>query len=125
MAKFLENISIVAIATVLSRILGLLRDILLFAFLGAGSINSAFIFAFTLPNLFRRLLGEGALTSALVPILADEMEKDRRSAAFQLLNNLLDVAFIAQQVVFAPGEAMAHDVALVELVVAQVGYEVR
>ena len=94
MAKFLENISIVAIATVLSRILGLLRDILLFAFLGAGSINSAFIFAFTLPNLFRRLLGEGALTSALVPILADEMEKDRRSAAFELLNRVLSRTFL-------------------------------
>lgn len=95
MVKFLENISIVAIATVLSRVLGLLRDILLFAFLGTGSINSAFIFAFTLPNLFRRLLGEGALTSALVPILSGEMEKGRESSGFQLLNRVLSRTFLA------------------------------
>ncbi len=95
MGKFLENISIVAIATVLSRVLGLLRDILLFAFLGTGTLNSAFIFAFTLPNLFRRLLGEGALTSALVPILSEEMEGGRKNSAFQLLNRVLSRTFLA------------------------------
>lgn len=72
-----------------SRVLGLLRDIILFAYLGASAINSAFIFAFTLPNLFRRLLGEGALSSAIVPVFSSEYEESGKEAAFVFLNQAL------------------------------------
>jgi len=71
MLQNLKNIAVVSLSTVGSRLLGLLRDILIFAALGTSVWNSAFILAFTLPNLFRRLLGEGALTSALVPVFSD------------------------------------------------------
>ena len=89
MAKTLENISVVGLATVSSRLLGLVRDMLIFAMLGAGAVNSAFLVAFTLPNLFRRMLGEGALTSAVVPLLAEEVEKNRKEEAFRFLNKVL------------------------------------
>ena len=89
MAKNLQNIFIVAAATLLSRILGLLRDILLFAFFGVTSLNSAFIFAFTLPNLFRRLLGEGALNSALIPVFSEALEREGKKGAFAFLNKVL------------------------------------
>ncbi|MDR2735459.1 MAG: murein biosynthesis integral membrane protein MurJ [Puniceicoccales bacterium] len=82
----LNNIFIVAIITLSSRIFGLWRDILTFTALGTGIENSAFIFAFTLPNLFRRLFGEGALTSALVPVFSDEFHKNSLQSAFSLLN---------------------------------------
>lgn len=85
----LKNIAVVSLSTVGSRVLGLLRDILIFAALGASLWNSAFILAFTIPNLFRRLLGEGALTSAVVPVFSDVMERDGRQRAFDFLNQVL------------------------------------
>lgn len=89
MVRHLRNIVVVSLSTVGSRVLGLARDILLFAFLGASAINSAFIFAFTLPNLFRRLLGEGALSSAVVPVFSSEYEGNGKEAAFNFLNQAL------------------------------------
>lgn len=57
--------------------------------LGASVWNSAFITAFTLPNLFRRLLGEGALTAALMPNLSEELEERGRGAVHELVNKVL------------------------------------
>lgn len=94
MARHLKNIFVVSFFTLSSRVLGLLRDVILFAFLGASAINSAFIFAFTLPNLFRRLLGEGALSSAIVPVFSEEYEKNGEQAAFRFLNQALSWVLI-------------------------------
>lgn len=82
MAKHLHNIALVAITTMGSRVLGLFRDGLMIALLGTTPAAAAFLFAFTVPNLFRRLLGEGALTSAFIPIFTDGLQKDGRDAAF-------------------------------------------
>ena len=87
MLKNLKNIVVVSLSTGGSRVLGLVRDILIFAALGASAWNDAFILAFTLPNLFRRLLGEGALTSAMVPIFSDVLRRAGRLAAFSFFNN--------------------------------------
>ena len=57
-----------ALATLLSRILGMFRVIIYARFMGDGMVAGAFFLAFQVPNLFRRLLGEGALSAALVPI---------------------------------------------------------
>ena len=89
MLQNLRNIAVVSLSTVGSRFLGLLRDILIFAALGASLWNSAFILAFTLPNLFRRLLGEGALTSAIVPVFSDVLERDGRGGAFRFFNQVM------------------------------------
>ena len=55
-----------------SRLLGLVRDQLIAGFFGTGGFAAAFIIAFQIPNLFRRLLGEGALTAALMPVMTQE-----------------------------------------------------
>lgn len=89
MLQNLKNIAVVSLSTVGSRVLGLLRDVLVFAALGTSLWNSAFILAFTLPNLFRRLLGEGALTSAIVPVFTDVLERDGRAGAFRFFNQVL------------------------------------
>ncbi|MBC8189191.1 MAG: murein biosynthesis integral membrane protein MurJ [Puniceicoccaceae bacterium] len=89
MLQNLKNIAVVSLSTVGSRLLGLLRDVLVFAALGTSLWNSAFILAFTLPNLFRRLLGEGALTSAIVPVFSDVLERDGRAGAFRFFNQVL------------------------------------
>lgn len=75
--------------TLVSRVLGLVRDQLMTATFGAGLVSSAFLLAFQIPNLFRRLLGEGALTAALVPALAGKMAREGRPAAFGFLNHVL------------------------------------
>ncbi len=88
MPKNLQHMAVVAGSTAGSRVLGLLRDILIFAALGAGRVNDAFVLAFTFPNLFRRLLGEGAMTSALIPVFGRELAAGR-GGFFALLNAVL------------------------------------
>ena len=75
--------------TMVSRVLGLFRDQLIAAFFGASAIGAAFLFAFQIPNLFRRLLGEGALTAATVPVLAEIEVKHGRPASHAFLNYVL------------------------------------
>jgi putative peptidoglycan lipid II flippase len=67
--------------TLLSRIVGFVRDIVLSAVLGSGPIADAFIVAFKLPNLFRRLFAEGAFSAAFVPLFARELQGEGREAA--------------------------------------------
>ncbi|MPZ38195.1 MAG: murein biosynthesis integral membrane protein MurJ [Rhizobiales bacterium] len=63
-----RDVTTVGGATVLSRLLGFLRDVMIAAILGAGVLADAFFIALQIPNLFRRLLAEGALNSAFVPL---------------------------------------------------------
>jgi putative peptidoglycan lipid II flippase len=84
----------ISFITSFSRLLGLMRDIVMFATFGTSLFGAAFLFAFTLPNLFRRLLGEGALTSALIPIFSQEYHQKDREAAFQLFNQVLSWAIL-------------------------------
>ena len=101
-SKNLKHIGIVASATLMSRVLGLGRDMLTTAVFGTSALNSAFVTAFTLPNLFRRLLGEGALTAALVPTLHEEMEKKQREGAFVLVSQVASWLLLITVVVAAP-----------------------
>ncbi len=88
----LKNVLKLIFSTIGSRIFGLVRDVLMLAYLGLSGINSAFLFAFTLPNLLRRLMGEGALTSALVPIFTQEKEQKGLDSAYDFLNKVLSRA---------------------------------
>ncbi len=67
--------------TLLSRVFGFLRDILIAAILGSGSVADAFFVAFRFPNLFRRLFGEGAFNAAFVPLFAKRLEGEGRESA--------------------------------------------
>lgn len=60
--------------TMLSRVLGLVRDVLMAAILGTGPVAQAFLIAFTLPNMFRRFFGEGAFNLAFVPMFAKRVQ---------------------------------------------------
>ena len=65
---FIRGFTQSAFLTVISRISGFIRDIFIAGFLGAGIFSDIFLIAFKLPNLFRRITAEGALTSAFLPI---------------------------------------------------------
>jgi putative peptidoglycan lipid II flippase len=76
-----HNIATVGSATLLSRLLGFFRDVGIAAVLGAGALSDAYFAALQIPNLFRRLLAEGALNSAFVPIwMKIKEEKGAQSA---------------------------------------------
>ena len=67
--------------TLCSRLLGFLRDIVFFAVLGSSREASAFLIAFALPNLFRRLCGEGALSTAFIPVFAQRYTRQPQTTA--------------------------------------------
>ena len=87
--KVIRSAGIVSGFPSLSRSLGLVRDVMMAGFFGTSLVMSAFAVAFTIPNLFRRLFGEGALSSALVPVLVETREKEGDSAAWDLVNRVL------------------------------------
>src|SRR5512136_2936397 len=75
-SRLLRSTASVALPTLVSRVLGYIRDLLQAYFLGTGHSADAFTIAYTIPNLFRRLTGEGALTPAFVPTFT-ELKQDR------------------------------------------------
>jgi putative peptidoglycan lipid II flippase len=90
-------------ATILSRLLGLLRELVYAAFMGTSAVAGAFQVAFTIPNLFRRLLGEGALTAAFIPIFKakerEAGEEEMWRAANAVISGLVVSATLVSAVV--------------------------
>ena len=72
--------------TLISRVTGFMRDMVLAYFMGASAMADAFVVAFKLPNLFRSLFAEGAFTSAFVPLFSQKLvaEGKKRSIFFDL-----------------------------------------
>jgi putative peptidoglycan lipid II flippase len=87
-----------AAATMTSRIMGMVREVVYAWFMGAGMVAGAFTLAFQIPNLFRRLLGEGALTAAFIPIFKEKEKngtpEELWRAANAVISGLLAVASI-------------------------------
>lgn len=79
----MRSIATVGGWTMVSRVLGFARDAMMAGVLGAGPAAEAFVVAFRLPNLFRRLFAEGALNAALVPIYAKRLERDGKESAIR------------------------------------------
>ncbi len=77
------------IATLLSRVLGFLRVIYEAYVLGGGALAGAWQMAFLIPNWFRRLFGEGALSAAMVPMVSHELVKDGKHAARQSITLII------------------------------------
>ncbi len=105
----LRGFMTVSFWTLMSRVLGMLREVLLFALIGAGPVLDAFFAAFRLPNLFRRFFAEGAFNAAFVPQFSKRLEADDQPIAFanQAMGGLTFVVLILT------GLAMAFMPALV------------
>jgi putative peptidoglycan lipid II flippase len=83
--------STVSLLTLASRVTGLLRDLLMAAVFGASALTDAFNVAFRIPNLFRRLFGEGAFSQAFVPALAHAKETQGDEATRRLVDSVATV----------------------------------
>ena len=77
----------------LSRILGMLRDMAFAYYFGAGAIMDAWVIGFKIPNLARRIFGEGAAASAVIPVYSAELEKNKDNAAV-LARTFATVVFV-------------------------------
>lgn len=75
--SFVGHAKLIGGLTLVSRVTGLLREIVAGHYLGTGLVASAFTVAFTIPNLFRKLFGEGALSAAFIPLYTQEVKRER------------------------------------------------
>ena len=80
--------------TIISRLLGYLRDILIAVFLGTGALADAFFVAFRIPNTFRRLFSEGTFNAAFVPSYSSELVKGKKKSNY-FANNIFNLLFLA------------------------------
>ena len=90
-----KSASIVSSLTLVSRITGLMRELLIASIFGASALTDAFNVAFRIPNLFRRLFAEGAFSQAFVPVLAASRQKDGDEATHLLINQVATLLFWA------------------------------
>lgn len=90
-----------AAATLLSRVLGLVREQAYMFFLGTTWVNDAFQYAFTIPNLFRRLLGEGALTAAFIPIFKAKEKTHGEIEMWKAANAVISGLLVSASVIVA------------------------
>jgi putative peptidoglycan lipid II flippase len=101
MSQMLKSSGAMAAATLLSRVLGMVREMVYSRFMGVGWVTDAFLLAFQIPNLFRRLLGEGALTAAFIPIFKEKEKIHGEQEMWRAANAVISGLVIAAAVIIA------------------------
>ncbi len=86
-----RSAAVLGAMTLASRILGMARDIICASVFGAGLVMDAFTIAFIIPNLFRRLFGEGALASSFIPVYAETLAKEGEARAREFSSRLIGI----------------------------------
>jgi putative peptidoglycan lipid II flippase len=102
----LRSVATVGGYTMISRVLGFLREMLTAAFLGAGPLADAFFVALRLPNMFRSLFAEGAFSAAFVPLFAGRLAQEGRPAARRFAEDALAVLLVALLLFLVAGEIL-------------------
>ena len=90
-----KSAGVIGLATSLSRVLGLVREVVIANFFGTGLAAQAFVVAFRIPNLLRDLIGEGATNAAFVPVFTEELARKGKSEFLKLAQVILNILFIA------------------------------
>ncbi|MCE5210617.1 MAG: murein biosynthesis integral membrane protein MurJ [Deltaproteobacteria bacterium] len=98
-SKVVKAAGIVSAATMVSRVFGLVRDMVIAAFFGASWMTDAFWVAFRIPNMLRRLLGEGSLTISFVPVFTEYLEKKSKEEALELAQNVFTLLSVILAVI--------------------------
>lgn len=105
--RLMSGFFTVGVWTLLSRVLGFLREVLLLSLIGPGPVMDAFVAAFRLPNMFRRFFAEGAFNAAFVPMFAKKLEGEEGAGTFarDAFNglSLVVLALTALGMIFMPG----------------------
>jgi putative peptidoglycan lipid II flippase len=105
--KLAKHAGIFTGATMVSRILGYFRDTMVAAFFGAGPAADAFYTAFRISNLFRRLLGEGALSASFVPVFSEYTQKQSKEETQRFLNTMFTTLVVILSVITLIGIVFA------------------
>lgn len=92
--RLIRNVFTVGGFTAFSRVLGLVREMLQSRLIGAGVEQSAFTLAFAIPNMARKLFGEGALTAAFVPVFRGEVERGELESARRLARAVMTMVMM-------------------------------
>src|SRR5688500_20111710 len=111
--NLLRVLATVSSLTMVSRVLGYVRDFLIARIFGAGLMTDAFFVAFKIPNLLRRLFAEGAFSQAFVPILAETKNRTGAAETKALIDAIATVLFVALVMAAALGMAGAAPIAYV------------
>jgi len=98
---------IVGLATLLSRILGFIRDMVIARYFGAGFSTDAFFVAFRIPNLLRRLFAEGSLSIAFIPVFTEHLKNNGKDQAFQMARSALRLLAVILVLVTITGILLA------------------
>ncbi|MBA4149266.1 MAG: murein biosynthesis integral membrane protein MurJ [Verrucomicrobia bacterium] len=99
MSQMLKSSGAMGLATMVSRLLGLVRELVYAAFMGTTEIAGAFAFAYSIPNLFRRLLGEGALTAAFIPIFKTKEKTEGEVEMWRSANAVISGLIVSASVI--------------------------
>ncbi len=102
-SRLLKAVGVIGSATLLSRVLGFVRDAVIAWYFGAGYSSDAFIAAFRIPNLLRRLFAEGSLSAAFIPVFTDYAVNDSQDEAFRLARSALRLACVVLSIVTVSG----------------------
>src|SRR4030095_15709760 len=105
--NLLRVLATVSSLTMVSRVLGYVRDFLIARLFGAGLLTDAFFAALQLPNLLRRRFAEGAFSQAFVPILAEYKNRSGAADTKTLIDAIATVLFLALVLAAAIGMAAA------------------
>src|SRR5882672_11679914 len=101
MSQMLKSSGALASATLTSRVLGMVREIVYAQFMGDGVVASAFKLAFQIPNLFRRLLGEGALSAAFIPIFKAKEKTEGETEMWRSANAVISAMVVVATAIIA------------------------
>ena len=106
--RLARSAGVFGLATIASRVLGLVRDQVLAFYFGAGDANDAFRVASRIPNLVRDLFAEGAMSAAFVPTFTRELTQNGRERAWQLASSVINALLIVTGVIVAAGIIFAE-----------------
>jgi putative peptidoglycan lipid II flippase len=98
-----KSASVIGLATLLSRILGFVRDLVIARLFGVYVYAQAFVVAFKIPNLFRDLVGEGAANAAFVPVFSEYNTKHSKEQFWELANVVLNLLLVTLSVITVLG----------------------
>ena len=103
MSQMLKSSGALGAATLTSRVLGLVREMAYAAFMSDGWVAASFKLAFIVPNLFRRLLGEGALTAAFIPIFKEKEKIEGDAAMWKAANAVISALLVGATAIILLG----------------------